>query len=220
MHLILLQDALESLLKTTRILLIANAIVALFLGFDLFLKFKEWRKNKSRESRIINHAKNLVNKINLKLSESKKEQSICEPKDISEDDNPWNIDWSLEWIDPPKDAGYGDDFWYELGFHLERKMNKCPRCGRKPRVTAIAPHSHYLVKMPDFGGGLYVECSCRDYPIGSVEGVGIESQKKLVDDWNSDRFYPRLLEAEADYRDEFTDIFDREEEINDDRQDS
>lgn len=199
MHLILLQDALESLLKTTRILLIANAIVALFLVFDLFLKCKEWRKSKGSESRIINYIKKLVNKIKLKLSESKKEQAICEPKDISEDDNPWNIDWSQEWIDPPKDAGYGDDFWYQLGFHLEKKMNKCPRCGQQPSVTAIAPHSHVLCAMLDYDGGLFVECCCRDYPIGSVEGVGIEAQKKLIDDWNNDRFYPDLLKSEEEY---------------------
>lgn len=106
---------------------------------------------------------------------------------------------SREWIEPLKDAGYDDDFWYELECNLSKKLNECPRCGRKPRVTAIAPHSHYLVNMPDFGGGLYVECSCRDYPIGSVEGVGIESQKKLVNDWNNDRFYPELLESEKEY---------------------
>ena len=135
-------------------------------------------------------------------------------------DSHLEIDWTQEWIEPPEDAGYGDDFWYELDCHLEEKLNKCPRCGHKPFVTSIAPHSHVLVDMPDFGGGMYVECCCRTYPIGAVDGVGIESQKKLVDDWNNDRFYPRLLEAEADYQDEFTKFSNREGEKISDRQDS
>ncbi len=60
-----------------------------------------------------------------------------------------------------------------------KELRPCPFCGGKAVLFRIEPHTHQIAKMPDYEGGVFIECSkCGVFIIG-------ESRKETVDKWNS-----------------------------------
>ena len=67
MHLLLLQDAIKSLLSTAKALLVANIIVALFLVLDLYFRVKEWNAKYGLSEKIVSAAKKATESIRKKI---------------------------------------------------------------------------------------------------------------------------------------------------------
>ena len=90
MHLLLLQDAIESLMATAKVLLIANIIVALFLVLDLYFRVKEWNAKYGLSKKIVSAAKKATKSIREKIKHFKLNSIIdCkkEIEDIAEAEN-------------------------------------------------------------------------------------------------------------------------------------
>lgn len=71
MHLFLLQDVIESLMSTAKVLLTANIIVALFLALDLYFRVKEWNAKYGLSEKIVSAAKKATESIRKKIKDFK-----------------------------------------------------------------------------------------------------------------------------------------------------
>ena len=84
MHLFLLQDVIESLMSTAKVLLAANIIVALFLVLDLYFRVKEWNDKYGISKKIVSAAKKATEiirekiKLNLIFYRKKEIEDIAE----------------------------------------------------------------------------------------------------------------------------------------------
>ena len=67
MHLLLLQDVIESLMSTAKVLLAANIIVALFLALDLYFRVREWNDKYGISKKIVSAAKKSTEIIREKI---------------------------------------------------------------------------------------------------------------------------------------------------------
>lgn len=71
MHLLLLQDVIERLLGTARVLLVANIILALFLVLDLYFRVREWNAKYGLSEKIVAAAKKATESIREKIKDFK-----------------------------------------------------------------------------------------------------------------------------------------------------
>lgn len=57
---------------------------------------------------------------------------------------------------------HGDRKWCADCIEVERvekTLLPCPFCGHKTLILQwIAPHKHYIVDLPDYGGAAFIEC--------------------------------------------------------------
>lgn len=84
MHLLLLQDAIKSLLLTAKVLLAANIIVALFLVLDLYFRVKEWNAKYGLSEKIVSAAKKSTESIREKIKDFKLNPIFNRKKEISD----------------------------------------------------------------------------------------------------------------------------------------
>ena len=84
MHLILLQDVIERLLGTARVLLAANIIVALFLVLDLYFRVKEWNAKYGLSEKIVSAAKKATEIIREKIKDFKLKPIFNRKKEIAD----------------------------------------------------------------------------------------------------------------------------------------
>lgn len=84
MHLFLLQDVIESLMSTAKVLLAANIIVALFLALDLYFRVKEWNAKYGLSEKIVSAAKKTTESIRKKIKDFKLNPIFNRKKEISD----------------------------------------------------------------------------------------------------------------------------------------
>lgn len=84
MHLLLLQDAIKSLLSTAKALLVANIIVALFLVLDLYFRVKEWNAKYGLSKKIVSAAKKATERVKEKIKGLKFNESFNRKKEIED----------------------------------------------------------------------------------------------------------------------------------------
>lgn len=84
MHLFLLQDVIESLMSTAKVLLAANIIVALFLALDLYFRVKEWNAKYGLSEKIVAAAKKTTERVKEKIKSLKFNEIFNRKKEISD----------------------------------------------------------------------------------------------------------------------------------------
>lgn len=84
MHLLLLQDAIKSLLSTAKALLVANIIVALFLVLDLYFRVREWNAKYGLSEKIVSAAKKASESIRKKIEDFKLKPIFNRKKEIAD----------------------------------------------------------------------------------------------------------------------------------------
>lgn len=84
MHLFLLQDVIESLMSTAKVLLAANIIVALFLVLDLYFRVKEWNDKYGISKKIVSAAKKATEIIREKIKDFKLNLIFYRKKEIED----------------------------------------------------------------------------------------------------------------------------------------
>lgn len=76
------------------------------------------------------------------------------------------------------------------------KLKPCPFCGGEAVLRYIKPHTHYIVDMPDYGGGAFIECT------ECTCGISAETEDGAIKAWNTRKPMDRIveqLEENADY---------------------
>lgn len=68
------------------------------------------------------------------------------------------------------------------------KLKPCPFCGGEAVLRIVEPHTHYIVDMPDYGGGAFVECT------ECTCGVSAETEQAAVKVWNIRKPMDRIVE--------------------------
>ena len=84
MHLLLLQDVIESLMSTAKVLLAANIIVALFLALDLYFRVREWNDKYGISKKIVSAAKKSTEIIREKIKDFKLKPIFNRKKEIAD----------------------------------------------------------------------------------------------------------------------------------------
>lgn len=58
------------------------------------------------------------------------------------------------------------------------ELKHCPFCGNEAFAYEIEPHKHFLIKMPDYNGEGFVECSC------CAACISDNSVEEAIEKWN------------------------------------
>lgn len=58
------------------------------------------------------------------------------------------------------------------------ELKPCPFCGGEAFIRVIPPHKHFLVNMPDYKGGAFVEC------VNCSCGIAEDTKEEAIKAWN------------------------------------
>lgn len=68
------------------------------------------------------------------------------------------------------------------------KLLNCPFCGGEAEIRVIKPHKHYLVDMPVYGGGAFIECT------ECTCAMSAETEVEAIERWNTRKPMDRIVE--------------------------
>lgn len=65
------------------------------------------------------------------------------------------------------------------------ELKPCPLCGAEVFIEVVPPHKHFLVNLPDYGGGAFIECpKCSCAVAGKTEQEVIQRWNRRIKDVN------------------------------------
>ena len=67
---------------------------------------------------------------------------------------------------------------FEPWHKKQNELKPCPLCGAEAFIEIIPPHKHFLVDLPDYGGGAFIEC-----PKCSCAVAG-KTEQDVIQRWN------------------------------------